>query len=721
MGRLIRELRRREVFRTLGLYIGASWILIEVASVLVPAFEAPPWILRGLIIAAVAGFPVVAVLGWLFDVSEKGIRREADRPAAPAPAFLSRRMDFIVIGLLSVALTFSVYLNVAGRPDPPLDLQPISVLIADFQNSTGDEIFDDLLEQALAVGIEGAPHIMAFGRRDAEDRAGELDDDTDGLTAETSRLLAIREGVDLVLSGSIEPVSNGYRLSLEGIDPESGATTFEVSARAEGMQSVLAAVGTLSEAAREELGDPTLRAQGTATTETFTAGSIEAARAYITGTELAFDGKYEEAIGYFRTATELDPGFGRAYSGWATTEFGLGRTDTATELWQKAVSLLETMTEREQLRTLGLYYYGETRNYQKAVETFAELVEKYPADTAGRNNLAVTAFLSLDFETAAEQGRLALEMFPGSALYRANYALYSMYAGHFEAAAAAAGALIEDDPDYGSAYFPLAVARLVAGDFDGARDAYERMAAAVRTEHRESTATLGLADTLIYTGELQRAQQLLGAGIASDIDANRQERAATKKIALAETFLAEGQIAEAIAAATDALALSDEDSVRVAAAIVLLESGELEAASRIGDELSVQLNEQSRAYAMMIEAVVEREAGEYIDSVQTLRLAVELADLWRIRYELGRSYLAGGFFAEAFDEFDRCVERRGEATAMFLDDAPTFRYLADLPYWLGRAQEGLGMASSAAESYGAYLRLRPDGGPLADDARSRLQ
>jgi hypothetical protein len=62
MMKLIRELRRREVFRTAGLYVGIAWILIEGASVLLDAFEAPDWILRGMIIVAIIGLPVTIVL-----------------------------------------------------------------------------------------------------------------------------------------------------------------------------------------------------------------------------------------------------------------------------------------------------------------------------------------------------------------------------------------------------------------------------------------------------------------------------------------------------------------------------------------------------------------------------------------------------------------------------------------------------------------------------------
>ena len=236
----------------------------------------------------------------------------------------------------------------------------------------------------------------------------------------------------------------------------------------------------------------------------------------------------------------------------------------------------------------------------------------------------------------------------------------------------------------------------------------------------ESRAKLGLADVSIYAGELEQARDILREGIAQDFAEDLISAAAVKHIALAETFLADGAFSLAISAANDALALSAQASIRIAAAIVFLESGELESASTIADELSVQLNTQSRAYAMMIEAVIQRQSGEYVDAIQTLRLATDLADLWRIRCELGRAYLAAGFFAEAFDDFEECLERRGEATAMFLDDTPTFRYLADVPYWLARAQDGLGMQSAAMENYQVFLELRPEGGPLADDARQRL-
>ena len=89
---------------------------------------------------------------------------------------------------------------------------------------------------------------------------------------------------------------------------------------------------------------------------------------------------------------------------------------------------------------------------------------------------------------------------------------------------------------------------------------------------------------------------------------------------------------------------------------------------------------------------------------------------------LGMAYVQAGAYAEALSEFDVCQRRRGEAMAVYLDDVPTARYLAPLPYWLGRAQEGLGQRAAAVASYRKYLSHRPDAAAdtLAADARRRL-
>ena len=88
--------------------------------------------------------------------------------------------------------------------------------------------------------------------------------------------------------------------------------------------------------------------------------------------------------------------------------------------------------------------------------------------------------------------------------------------------------------------------------------------------------------------------------------------------------------------------------------------------------------------------------------------------------DLGRAYLERGSFPEAYSEFEICIKRRGETGALFLDDLPTFRFLPQAYYYLGRSQEGL-KSPAAKESYQKFISIQEKGtGPLLADARIRL-
>lgn len=75
--KLGQDLRRRHIFRLVGLYVFGAWVVIEVASVFFPAWGVPDTALRYLIIAAVLGFPIALVFGWFFDITASGIVRTA--------------------------------------------------------------------------------------------------------------------------------------------------------------------------------------------------------------------------------------------------------------------------------------------------------------------------------------------------------------------------------------------------------------------------------------------------------------------------------------------------------------------------------------------------------------------------------------------------------------------------------------------------------------------
>jgi len=719
MHNLIRELRRREVFRATGLYVGVVWILIEAASVLLPAFDAPDWVLRALIIVAIIGLPVVIVLAWIFDVTDKGIEVQSDPTDTVVMPFGRRRTDFVVIGVLTVALIFSIYLNITSGPDVVEELEPVSILIADFDNKTGQELFDGLLEQALNIGIESAPHITAYERNSAKKIATRLQPDNTVLSPAMASLVAVREGINMVLIGSIEPTGAGFDLGVAGVDPTEGRTLFEIKQKADSTEGVLQAIGELSGGVREELGDVTLDSSDSPFAETFTAASIEAARAYVNGGQLAFAGDYEAAVEAYQEAIRLDENFGRAYASLGLSAYRVGLGDVSEEAWQKALSLMETMTEREKLRTLGVYYASVTRNYSSAIESFSQLVEKYPADAPGHNNLAVVYFYALDFDKARAQGEKILNIYPDRTIFRSNFALYAMYATDFETADAQARLVVEQDAAFYKGYLPQAIAALDSGNVSGATTAYEEMK--LGGARGVSLAYVGLADASVYLGQFVGALILLERGIAADDATGNQRAAATKYMIRAQALLEQGKELEALEAARRALELDEGDATSVAAAMLFVAAGDNESAGAIAERLSNQLQPQRRAYGAMLVALQELAAGNTVNAVDTLNAALELSDLWLIRLQLGKAYLQAGYAAEALAEFEAAKSRRGEASAIFLNDVPTFRYLAELPYWTALAQFEIGMTDAARQNLESFLELRPNGGILVADARERLQ
>jgi tetratricopeptide (TPR) repeat protein len=354
-------------------------------------------------------------------------------------------------------------------------------------------------------------------------------------------------------------------------------------------------------------------------------------------------------------------------------------------MWNKAMSLIDRMTDREKYRTRGTYYLAVAHDNERAIENYTTLVTKYPADLAGHNNLAVAYFSTLRFPDALAEGRRAIELYPKSLKFRGNYALYAMYASDFKTAAGSARAIIRETPTFVLAYLPLAMDALASGNTAEAKAAYSR-AAAIDAEGA-SLSAMGLADIALYEERYPDAIAILVPAIDVDMKEKTTVGAEAKLIALAEAYRGLGRRPEALKAVDDALKLSHEDSVVVPAARILAQIGQEERAQALVKELSNQLQPQSRAYAKILEAERAIARGRGPEAMDALAAAKKLADLWLGRFVAGVAYETFGRHVEARAEFEeQCVKRQGEATALFLDDIPTFRYVVPMRQWLQKTR-----------------------------------
>ncbi len=591
---------------------------------------------------------------------------------------------------------------------------PVSVLIADFENATGEDVFEGSLEQALGIVMEGSPFVTSYSRTSANALRAKVTKEP-SLNETASRLVAVREGIKVVLAGKIARAGSGYELSLRAIDPADGKEVANAEARAKAKADVLGAVTALAGTLREKLGDT--RVDNSRDAETLTVSTLDAVQAYSIAQDFAARGRHDEAIPHYQSAIKADARFGRAYSGLATSLFYVGRRDEAAKMWTEALKHMDRMTEREKFRTRGIYFLAVTQNYEKAIEEFSILVSRYPADRVGHNNLAYAYFATGDFAKAREEGRRAVELAPTNITIRTNYVLYAMYAGDFSGASSEADQVIKLDPSFYKVYLAKAIAALAEGKEDAAKEAYANMA---KTDAvGASTANMGLADIAIYRGRWREAEQLLRQGIEQDRQNNNPDAVGAKLAALAETQMEQGQAAVAGRTATDALRSGHGEAIAVPAARVLARSNHA-AASQLAGEFRSRLQPQQRAYGSLIEGQIALAQGQTPAAVDALRESIKSADLWQARFARAIAYVEARQWAEALSDLDECERRRGEAVAAFLDDVPTFRYLASLPYWKARAQEGAGQRAEAAKNYDAFLQLRgAGGGSLIEDAKKR--
>jgi tetratricopeptide (TPR) repeat protein len=639
---------------------------------------------------------------------------------------LARKLDRRLLTPLRVAAAAALLLAVAAlvwlvrRPAPlsPRERPAVSLLVADLDNRTGDPVFTGALEQALQIGLEGAPFVTAFDRAQAQRQAATLGS-PGRLDEARARLVSTRLGIKLVVAGSVGQEGTRYTLDTRVVDPLTSETLATASAGAGTKGDVLKAVDAVAVKLRAGLGDVKPRSPLALGRETFTTASLQALSTYARAQELHQEGKSDEAADQYRRAIAQDPDFGRAYAGLAVILYNQGEAEQSAAQFQKALALVDRMTERERFRTRGNYYIL-VHNHRKAIEEYQQLLERYPADTGGYNGLAFAYFLARDMERALGQGRRGVEIYPKFVPLRSNLALYALYAGDFAAAEKEARTVLDQNPTYLKAYVALALSQVGQGRPDEALATYRRLEEV--GARGASFASMGEADVALFDGRLGDAAKILDEGQRNDVASKFGPAAATKSVALAWIRLAQGHRPAALAAAKAALDRSRVPSVAYPAARVYLEAGREREASDIAAELRRSLDADAQAYGLLIEGEVDLAHGDGRRALDHFEEAKAIADTWLGRLAFARAYLQTGALPEAHSELDLCLKRRGEAMAVFLDDVPSARYLPPVTYYLARVQEGLGSAVAPA-SYETFLSVKKAAepfDPLVADARRRL-
>jgi serine/threonine protein kinase/tetratricopeptide (TPR) repeat protein len=626
-----------------------------------------------------------------------------------------------VTGILIGGIAAGISWYVSGRQQAANSgvHAPVSVLVADFTNHTGDPLLDNTLEPMFGEALEGASFVNVFSRGDARKMAAKLPHPTDRLDEQSARLVAVNQDVSAVITGEISLRGDEYEISAMALDTVTGKVLAKSEVTVANKQEIVSGIPKLAVPIRKALGDSTpASVQFQEVSGGFKAASLEAVHQEALGMDATFAGKFQEAFDSFQKAAELDPKFARAYTGMAAMARNLGRPGDAVKYMKLAMEHLDNMTDRDRYRSRGLYYLT-TEDWQDCVQEYTQLITRYPADRVGQNNLAECYTQLRNAPKALEAAEQEVKIVPKGVGQRLNLAFVSAFAGDFVRSEKEARTALSLNPSAAQGYLVLAEAQLGQGQIDQAAESYHKLE--TFGPGATSTATSGLVDLAAYQGKYAEAARILAQGAAADVAAKNTDNAARKYAVLGNIEEIKGNHAAAISDTDKALATSQNTSIEFLAARTYVDAGEIAKAQKLAATLSSALSGESQAYGKIIEGLIALKKKDTNEAVRQMTAANKLLDTWIGRFDLGRAYLDAGAFTEADSEFDQCLKRRGEAIELFDDNVPTYAYFPPVYYYQGRAREGM-KSEGYADFYKTYLSIRGQSqeDPLVVDIRRRL-
>src|SRR5262245_41076825 len=336
-----------------------------------------------------------------------------------------------LVGLVAlIALVFLPW-----RPKPKLTDKD-TILLADFLNTTGDQVFDKTLKQALAAQLGQSPFLDIFSEDRVRDTLKFMGASQDTrITRDVAKDICAREGIKAMLLGSISGVGSHYLVSLEAENSQTGDMIATEQFEIDGKEEVLKSLGPAASRLREKLGESLSDIKKfDAPIENVTTSKLEALRQYSLGVEQHSKADYLRAIDFYKRAIDVDPNFAIAHTRLAycynnTNQFEASRAEST-----KAYELVDRVSEREKFIIKSNYYGGVTGQWDKQIDELESWKRTYPRDWEPLNLLANKYTLVGPFDLAVKEGNQAIQLNPKDTRAYVNVAVAFIELNKFEEA-----------------------------------------------------------------------------------------------------------------------------------------------------------------------------------------------------------------------------------------------------------------------------------------------
>jgi len=444
------ELKRRNVIRIAIGYAVASWVLVEVLSVLLPTFDAPEWVLRAVVLLLVAGLPVALLVAWVFELTPEGIKREDNVDTPDEVVFkarTARKTDLIIMAILALTVAYFVFEKIWLSDVVRGNMDSIAVLpFSDMSPLRDQEYFAEGLTVELLNMLSRVADLRVTGKTSAfqfKDFEGDFSTIGDTLNVGT------------ILEGSVRAVDNNVRITTNLIDADQGHTLWSANYDRQ-LNNIFQVQDEIARAVVKALEAQLLDSEEEPTDRVVVA---EAYTAYQQGSFLQGQLTVEDqqsAINYFQQAITKDPSYAEPLVGMANVNLmlalnmvaidrdeGIGKAtgylDQALRLDSElaeahvAKALIKQVNFRDfvgaemdlkraldidpkhitALRRLGTVY-GIQGRYDEAMGTFQKIIDRDPLNTPTYSNYSYNALAAGKLSVAEEMIDKVLEFSPKS-------------------------------------------------------------------------------------------------------------------------------------------------------------------------------------------------------------------------------------------------------------------------------------------------------------------
>ena len=584
-----------------------------------------------------------------------------------------------------------------------------TMVLADFDNKTGDAVFDDALKQALAVELGQSPFLTVLSDRKISETLSLMGRaPTERLTLDVARELCQRTGSKVALGGTISSLGAHYLIELRAIACATGDDLAEEQGEASNKEGVLKVLSQLTSSMRSKLGESLPSVQKFDVPVAATTSSLEALKNYSLGLKMEHQEGEAASIPFFKRAIELDPNFALAYAGLSMRYSNLNQPSLALDYASKAYERRDRVSELEKLRIM-VNYFSALGEIDKVDEAYELWIGNYPRDPVPRNNMGENYVMLGQYEKAAQELQEALRLAPDNVIIYGNLGLTYLYLNRLSDAKASFDGAFAHNLDGGGLRGNIYSLAFLQGN---AALMEEQVAWVAGKPGEEDPLLSAQSDTEAYYGRLNRARDFSRRAVDSAVRADSKETAALWQVnaAMREAELGNPDLAREGAAA--ALQLSPGRDVKMLAALTLARIGDVPRAAALADELekNYPTNTMLQLYwlpiihsALQLDKGNLRQAQVELEDAAPYELAtpppLQVGTLYPA-YLRGLSYLQARNGAAAVTEFQKVLDHRS-IVQNFVTGALAYLQIA-------RAYAMAGDAGKAKAAYEQFLSLWQD-------------